>query len=65
MQNATLRENITFGRPFNSRVYQKVIESCALKTDLEILPGGDMTEIGERVRNKNYFSLSSAILLGI
>ena len=50
MQNATLRDNITFGKPFNSSVYQKVIDSCALKTDLEILPGGDMTEIGERVR---------------
>ena len=50
MQNATLRDNITFGNPFNSRVYQKVIDACALKTDLEILPGGDMTEIGERVR---------------
>ena len=53
MQNATLRDNITFGNPFNSRVYQKVIEACALKTDLEILPGGDMTEIGERVRLKS------------
>ena len=53
MQNATLRDNITFGKPFNSRVYQKVIETCALKTDLEILPGGDRTEIGERVRNKD------------
>ena len=51
MQNATLRDNITFGNPFNSRVYQKVIEACALKTDLEILPGGDMTEIGERVKD--------------
>ena len=49
MQNATLRDNITFGRPFNPRVYQKVIEACALKADLETLPGGDMTEIGERV----------------
>ena len=49
MQNATLRDNITFGKPFNSQVYQKVLDSCALKTDLEILPGGDMTEIGERV----------------
>ena len=53
MQNATLRDNITFGNPFNLRVYQKVIEACALKTDLEILPGGDMTEIGERVRLKS------------
>ena len=49
MQNATLRDNITFGNPFNHKLYQKVIDACALKTDLEILPGGDMTEIGERV----------------
>ncbi|CAH3027480.1 unnamed protein product [Porites evermanni] len=48
MQNSTLRNNITFGKPFNSRMYQKVIDSCALEADLEIVPGGDMTEIGER-----------------
>ncbi|XP_078381397.1 ATP-binding cassette sub-family C member 3-like [Oculina patagonica] len=48
MQNATLRDNITFGKPFNQKLYQKVLDACALKTDLEILPGGDMTEIGER-----------------
>lgn len=27
-----------------------MIESCALKPDLELLPGGDLTEIGEKVR---------------
>lgn len=55
MQNSTLRNNITFGKPFNSRMYQKVIDSCALEADLEILPGGDMTEIGERVRIPSFF----------
>ena len=28
--------------------YKKVLESCALKQDIEILPGGDKTEIGEK-----------------
>ena len=30
--------------------YEQVIDSCALRSDLKILPAGDSTEIGERVR---------------
>ena len=30
-------------------LYERVIDSCALGPDLEILPGGDQTEIGEKV----------------
>lgn len=48
IQNMTLRENITFGQPFNKVLYDKVLEVCALKPDLEILPHGDATEIGEK-----------------
>ncbi|KAJ6255815.1 hypothetical protein Dda_9425 [Drechslerella dactyloides] len=48
IQNATLRDNITFGRPFDPVWYQKVIYACALKPDIDMLPLGDMTEIGER-----------------
>ena len=48
MQNATLRDNILFGKPYDKNRYEKVINACALKTDLEILPGGDQTEIGEK-----------------
>lgn len=51
IQNATLRENIIFGKPYDPEKYDKIIEACALKPDLEILPGGDMTEIGEKVGN--------------
>ena len=40
--------NITFGNRFNRELYDKVVEACALKTDLEMLPGGDQTEIGEK-----------------
>ena len=48
IQNATLKENIVFGRNFDQRWYDKVIDACALRPDLEMLPSGDLTEIGER-----------------
>ncbi|XP_075949233.1 ATP-binding cassette sub-family C member 3 isoform X3 [Anarhichas minor] len=48
IQNATLRDNILFGRPYNEPKYCCVLEACALTPDLEVLPGGDMTEIGEK-----------------
>ncbi|XP_078381561.1 multidrug resistance-associated protein 1-like isoform X2 [Oculina patagonica] len=48
IQNATLRENILFGRSFDSKRYAKAIHTCALQPDLDILPGGDLTEIGEK-----------------
>ncbi|KAJ3281015.1 hypothetical protein HDU76_009027, partial [Blyttiomyces sp. JEL0837] len=46
--NATVRENILFGCEFDEARYHQVIEACALVRDLEILEGGDMTEIGEK-----------------
>ncbi|KAJ1722150.1 hypothetical protein LPJ53_003386 [Coemansia erecta] len=46
--NATLRDNILFGHELDPEFYDKVIEACALKPDLEMLPAGDMTEIGEK-----------------
>ncbi|NXH09840.1 MRP3 protein, partial [Bucco capensis] len=48
IQNATLKDNILFGQAPNEQQYQNVLEACALKTDLEVLPGGDQTEIGEK-----------------
>ena len=48
MQNETLKNNITFGKKYNDNLYKKVIESCALIPDLQILQGGDQTEIGEK-----------------
>ncbi|XP_050405988.2 multidrug resistance-associated protein 1 [Patella vulgata] len=48
MKYDTLRDNILFGKPFNHTKYKATIEACALSADLEILPGGDMTEIGEK-----------------
>ena len=50
IQNATLKENIVFGKSQGNGVrYQKVLEACALMPDLEILPARDDTEIGEKV----------------
>ena len=49
IQNATLKENILFAKYYDDVKYQKAIGACALGPDLEILPGGDETEIGEKV----------------
>ena len=49
IQNATVRDNILFSSELDYTRYENVINSCALKPDLEILPAGDLTEIGERV----------------
>ncbi|XP_072855793.1 ATP-binding cassette sub-family C member 9 isoform X1 [Pogona vitticeps] len=46
--NATVEENITFGSPFNKQRYKAVTEACSLQPDIDLLPFGDQTEIGER-----------------
>ncbi|XP_061083753.1 ATP-binding cassette sub-family C member 2-like isoform X1 [Conger conger] len=48
IQNATLRDNILFGSALEEARFQKVLDACALVPDLELLPGGDQTEIGEK-----------------
>lgn len=50
IQNATVKDNILFGSSYEERRFQEVIEACALAPDLELLPGGVLTEIGEKVR---------------
>ncbi|KAG0219753.1 hypothetical protein BGX33_001070 [Mortierella sp. NVP41] len=46
--NATVRDNITFGKAFDQELYDRVIYASGLKPDLEMLSAGDQTEIGER-----------------
>ncbi|XP_035658055.1 multidrug resistance-associated protein 5-like [Branchiostoma floridae] len=48
IQNATVRDNILLGKPFDSSKYEMTVQACCLRQDFEQLPGGDMTEIGER-----------------
>jgi ATP-binding cassette subfamily C (CFTR/MRP) protein 1 len=48
IQNATVRANILFGKPYEPAHYRRVLHACALEEDIAILPAGDHTEIGER-----------------
>ncbi|KAM6186730.1 ATP-binding cassette sub-family C member 2 [Rhynchocyon petersi] len=48
IQNGTIKDNILFGSELNEKKYQQILEACALLPDLEILPGGDQAEIGEK-----------------
>ncbi|XP_054698313.1 multidrug resistance-associated protein 1 isoform X6 [Grus americana] len=66
VQNATLEDNIIFGKEMNESRYKRVIEACALLPDIEILPTGDKTEIGEKGVNlsggqKQRVSLARAV----
>jgi len=66
IQNATIRENICFGREFDVDFYHKVVAMCALRDDLKILIAGDETEIGEKGVNlsggqKQRLSLARAV----
>lgn len=46
IENATIKDNILFGLPFDEDRYNKTIEACALRKDLAMLPDGESTEIG-------------------
>ncbi|GME72391.1 unnamed protein product [Ambrosiozyma monospora] len=48
IQNATVRENITFGSVYNQQKYDTIVDSCCLRPDFNQLPGGDLTQVGER-----------------
>lgn len=66
IQNCTLQDNILFGKPMNQTLYDRVVQACALKQDLDMLPAGDQTEIGEKGINlsggqKQRVSLARAV----
>lgn len=46
IENASIKDNIVFGLPFDQERYDKTVEVCALKKDLEMLTDGENTEIG-------------------
>lgn len=48
VQNATLRENIIFGQNYDEAKYERVLRVCELRADIDMLPHGDSTEIGEK-----------------
>ena len=48
IQSTTLKDNILFGAEMNEKRYNKAIEASQLKSDIQMMIGGDMCEIGDR-----------------
>ncbi|KAL2004862.1 hypothetical protein VTN00DRAFT_3135 [Thermoascus crustaceus] len=48
IQNTSVKDNILFGKEYDEVWYNKVIDACALRSDLDMFPDHDRTEIGER-----------------
>ncbi|KAI1259517.1 P-loop containing nucleoside triphosphate hydrolase protein [Xylariaceae sp. FL1019] len=46
IENATVKENILFGLPYDKSRYKKTVEVCALTKDIEMFTDGEETEIG-------------------
>ncbi|XP_046596329.1 ATP-binding cassette sub-family C member 4 isoform X2 [Neodiprion lecontei] len=45
---ATVRQNIIFGQPYERQRYHRVTKACALLSDFEQFPQGDLTIVGDR-----------------
>ncbi|KAK8940102.1 ABC transporter C family member 10 [Platanthera guangdongensis] len=48
IQTGTVRDNILFGSTMDEEKYHETLKRCSLLKDIEMLPYGDLTEIGER-----------------
>ncbi|XP_065897567.1 ATP-binding cassette sub-family C member 4-like isoform X2 [Dysidea avara] len=46
--SGTIKENILFGEPFDKRWFNRVVECCSLAKDIDEMPFGEDTLIGER-----------------
>ncbi|KAG6916302.1 hypothetical protein DXG01_007459 [Tephrocybe rancida] len=48
IRNATLRDNVLFGQKDDEKRFRDIIRACNLEHDLDMLPHGENTEIGEK-----------------
>ncbi|SCW00940.1 LAFE_0D01508g1_1 [Lachancea fermentati] len=48
IMNASLKDNIVFGYRFDEQYYKATLKACQLLPDLDILPDGDETLVGEK-----------------
>ncbi|KAJ0977794.1 hypothetical protein J5N97_013268 [Dioscorea zingiberensis] len=48
IHSGNIQDNILFGKEMDRVRYDSVLEACSLKKDLEVLPFGDQTNMGER-----------------
>ncbi|RZB99916.1 ABC transporter C family member 3-like isoform X1 [Glycine soja] len=48
IQGGKIEDNILFGKEMDREKYEKILEACSLTKDLEVLPFGDQTIIGEK-----------------
>ena len=68
--NKSVRENVTLGSEFDEGRYEEALKTSELIADLEILPAGDKTEIGEKgsifpvVKNKGWLLPVQYMLIG-
>ncbi|ANM61736.1 multidrug resistance-associated protein 11 [Arabidopsis thaliana] len=67
--SGTVRENILFGKPFDSKRYFETLSACALDVDISLMVGGDMACIGDKGLNlsggqRARFALARAVYHG-
>ena len=62
IKNATLRDNILFGRPDDEKRFREIVTACGLDHDLEFLPSGENTEIGEKGVNLSGTSVVTTVM---
>uniref|UniRef100_A0A060TAR9 ARAD1D22132p n=1 Tax=Blastobotrys adeninivorans TaxID=409370 RepID=A0A060TAR9_BLAAD len=48
IMNGSVKDNILFGSKYEEGFYERTIDACALRDDLDILPDGDGTLVGEK-----------------
>lgn len=48
IMSGTIRDNILFGKNYDSRRYSDTIRVCALDVDISLMAGGDMAHIGSK-----------------